>query len=139
MSFRYLWIVSISSQSVLYFRPFPNVEKRAQRMGLPVVDMKADDALVKSLLTSLAIRYNKNELDCRVANQLPVVRLDYNHIKLWPVIVIEQNGILFCCYPLCDDQSNDLIDHKSISLCFTALQTIAHYFSTEKVLNLLLV
>jgi len=120
-------------------RRFLNVEKRAQRLGLPEVDIKADEALIKSLLTALAISYNKNELDCCVANQLPVVQLDYNNVKLWPVIVIEQNGILFCCFPLCDDQSNDLIDHKSISLCFTALQTIAHYFAVEKVLNPLLI
>ncbi len=140
MSFRYLWIVSITSRSVLYFRRFPNVEKRAQRMGLSQVDIKSDEQLINSLLTSLAINNNNNNsFDCCVANQLPVIQLVYNNINLWPIIVIEQNGILFCCYPLCHNESKSLIDQKAISLSFTALQTIAHYFSLEKVILISLV
>ncbi len=136
MSFRYLWIVSINSRSVLYFRRFANVEKRAQRMGLSQVDIKSDEQLINSLLTSLAINNNNNNnsFDCCVANQLPVIQLIYNNVNLWPIIVIEQNGILFCCYPLCENESKNLIDQKAISLSFTALQTIAHYFSLEKVI-----
>jgi hypothetical protein len=105
-------------------------------MGLSQVDIKSDEQLINSLLTSLAINNNNNNnsFDCCVANQLPVIQLIYNNVNLWPIIVIEQNGILFCCYPLCENESKNLIDQKAISLSFTALQTIAHYFSLEKVI-----
>ena len=136
MSFRYLFIVSLNQRSVLYLRRFPNVEKRAQTMGLSKVNLKCDKQLIDSLMTSLAINTkNESEFECFIANQLPVIQLSYNQTKLWPILVMEQNGILFCCYPLCDNKSFDLIDQKSIALCFTALQTMSRYFTLEKVFN----
>ena len=135
MSFRYLFIVSLNLRSILYFRRFPNVEKRAKTLGLPQISLKCDKDLVESLLTSLAITPNSDQYleNCFVANQLPVIQLTYNKTNLWPILVIESNGLLFCCYPLCENNSNELIDEKSIAESFTALQTISRYFTLEKV------
>src|SRR5690348_11517939 len=126
MPFRYIFIISLNSRKVVYLRRFPNVEKRAQMKGLTQVDIKCDEELIDSLFTSLAIN-TKTDSDSEgfVANQLPVIQLNYKKTKLWPILVIEQNGLLFCCYPLCDKNSFELIDEKSIAECFTALQTIS--------------
>ena len=136
MALQYFWIVSLSLRSVLYLRRFPNVEKRAERRGLPKIAIKWDQQLVDSVLSSLAITRNSElTFDCCVANQLPVIELSYDNIKIWPVIVIEQNGLLFCCHPLCETDSRDLIDEKSIAMCFTTLQMISRHFTIEKGLS----
>lgn len=136
MCLRYFWVVSLSPRSVVYLRRFPNVDKAAQRRGLATIAIKWEPQLVDSLLSSLAItRDNELAFDCGVSNQLPVIELFYDKCKIWPVIVIEQNGLLFCCHPLCDTDSRELIDHKSIAMCFTILQMISRYFAVEKGLS----
>ncbi|CAG2162670.1 unnamed protein product [Oppiella nova] len=143
MSLRYFWIISLNLRSVLYFRRFANVHKRAQRMGLQDIDITSDNQLIDSVLTSLGINSGSSddsESQCFQSNQLPVIAMDYKSSHLWPILVVEHKGILFCGYPLCamnghKETTIDLIDEKCISLCFTSLQTISRYFTSDKDLS----
>lgn len=73
------------------------------------------------------------DFDCSLKNQLPVVEMVFKEVKLWPILVIEHGGILFCALPLVDTSSRDLIDHISVSIAFSALQAIIKHFARENV------
>lgn len=74
------------------------------------------------------------DYNCSLRNQLPVVEMKFKEAKLWPVVVIEQNGILFCALPLVDGTSKELIDHISVSIAFAAIQAIIKHFTRENVI-----
>ena len=134
MTLRRLWIVSINLRNVIYSRNFSLVEKRAIKLGLAKILEGNQNEIVESLLTSLAITQSKNQqFDCKSPNALPLIEIQFQSVKLWPIIVIEQNGILFCGLTLIDDQSLQPIHCPSISLTLTALQVVADYYSNEKV------
>lgn len=134
MTLRKLWIVSINLKNVIYSRNFSLVEKRAMKLGLTKIPEGNQNEIVESLLTSLAIVQNKSQqFDCKSPNAVPLIEIQFQSVKLWPIVVIEQNGILFCGLTLIDDQSSQPIHCPSISLTLAALQVIADYYSNEKV------
>ncbi|XP_054159645.1 AP-5 complex subunit mu-1-like [Oppia nitens] len=141
MALRYFWIISLTTKSVVFLRRFPTVEKRAQNFGHKEVIITGDDLLVDAMLTSLAINRVTDDEAFQLSsrNELPVVGLKYKDNNLWPILVIEQNGFLFCGFPFCESHPKsdtiELIDDKSIALCFTCLQTIARYFTADKGLS----
>lgn len=77
------------------------------------------------------------DFDCSLSNQLPVVEMTFKDMKIWPVIVVEHGGILFCGLPLTEGPSRELIDHMSISMAFAALQAIIKQFTRENVSKVL--
>lgn len=81
-------------------------------------------------------RHYITDINCSLMNQLPVVEMSVKDTKMWPVVVIEQNGILFCALPLVDASSKELIDHISVSVAFAAIQAIIKHFTRENVIIL---
>lgn len=80
--------------------------------------------------------FNENrasDFDCSVSNQLPVVAMTFKDMRIWPVLVVEHGGILFCGLPLIKGESTELIDHISISTAFAALQAIIKQYTRENV------
>ncbi|KAI1296922.1 hypothetical protein HDE_05197 [Halotydeus destructor] len=158
MSIRRIWIISVANRSVLYTRAFPIIEQNARSKGFsPCLSFSSssdEEDFVSSLFSTLGlenpfVRRNslttdslgfysiesnekfKSEYDCSTENQLPVVSVTFKAVDLWPVIVIESNGILFCALPLIQSDSKELLDHISVSTSFCALQNFVTNFNKD--------
>lgn len=133
MSLRAIWIVSLCQDfgKVYYSRIFQTVEKRAQKLykDLFVKSPKCDE-FGKSLLIKLGLNSPKEFIEWRDSAcsqiQLPVLSLKTSEGDLWPILVIEQHGYLFCCLPLIEEKfENDkkisLFQIQSLSVGFSVL------------------
>ena len=150
------WIVSIRSRSLLYSREFPINSARARKscissLRLPARSADAADLFVVAVFDALGLDpprrsdslesledlgHEANQLptfDFSTCNQLPVVRLKIGQHSLWPLLIIEHSGNLFCGLPLIENDSDKLIDHLPISTAFTTLQTIIRFYSIDEV------
>ena len=84
--------------------------------------------LIDAILLSLGV-LNRDESSLK-KNQLPTVELSFRGSVLWPVLVCEQSGNLFCALPLIEDPSREVIDHLSISPVFSFLQKVMQIFAS---------
>ncbi|XP_023244653.1 AP-5 complex subunit mu-1-like [Centruroides sculpturatus] len=139
MSLRAIWIVSLCQDfgKVYYFRVFQTVERRAQKIHKDLFTKIPNcDEFSKSLLIKLGLNSSKEFIEWRDSAssqmQLPVLSLKINDGELWPVLVIEQFGYLFCCLPLVEEKYEN--DHKislfqiqSVSVGFSVLLGIISF------------
>lgn len=138
MSIRVIWILSLPKRSVLYVKTFPLVEGRARKLSLhpvPSIQSGEDEGnLVDSILHSLGLSVSSASIQRReiVRNQVPAIELSFKSSTLWPVLVSEQGGLLFCCLPLINNtESKELIDNLEISLAFAFLQKLMSFCTHE--------
>lgn len=138
MSIRVIWILSLPKRSVLYVKTFPLVEGRARKLSLhpvPSIQSGEDEGnLVDSILHSLGLSVSSSSIQRKeiVRNQVPAIELSFKSSTLWPVLVSEQGGLLFCCLPLINNtESKELIDHLEISLAFAFLQKLMSFCTHE--------
>lgn len=143
MSLRSLWIVSIpqSSQSeiqsrLLFSRVFPTVEKKAKNIeGDNYVQICNIPEFINGLLFELGHREGIDKFipardTCRKFEQKPVFEVTTSAGKVWPVVVVEQKGLLFCCVPLVEQGSNTrppLIQIPSVTMGFSLLCGLADF------------
>ena len=132
MSMRGFWILSLQKRSLIYSKTFPVFENKARKMSFdpffPVRTPEDEVDLIDGILLSLGV-LNRDESSPK-KNQLPTIELSYRGSVLWPVLVCEQSGNLFCALPLIEDPSKEIIDHLSISPAFSFLQKVMQIFSS---------
>lgn len=131
MSLRALWIVLPSKDTVspLYVKYFPTVEARSKsQLDSKYVPIPDPEDFVKLLLVQVGLVHG----DCFVESRdgcdkpalYPAFHLEVEKGTLWPVVVLESKGLMFCALPLetADiDSCSSLVNLSSVS---TALEVL---------------
>lgn len=139
MSLRKLWIISIDNARVVYSRSFPSNELSALKKNALPVEVFDDKTFSDCVFRILSLKKYQNpdevRLDCKSLNQLPVIRLtDDIGRSLWPILIVQQDRLLFCALPLIQNQSSQLvIDEPGITQSLRTLQSLIVHLVTEKV------
>ncbi|XP_064602639.1 AP-5 complex subunit mu-1-like [Liolophura sinensis] len=110
MSVRGVWVISQAGVSdggrLLFSRRFPTVEKRSRMVdGSDYVPVPNNQEFVSNLCTELGLKGKAGKFlskrdSCLKIDQKPIFEVITSHGNLWPVLVVEQFGVLFCCIPL---------------------------------------
>ena len=119
-------------RTLLYSKIFPVIENKAQKnnydpfFGVSSLEDEVD--LIDGILVSLGV-LNKEDTSSLKKNQMPTIELCYRGSNLWPVLVCEQTGLLFCALVLVENESRNVMDHLSVSTVFSFLQKVMQVFS----------
>ncbi|XP_014663260.1 PREDICTED: AP-5 complex subunit mu-1-like [Priapulus caudatus] len=115
---------------------YATVERRAkilqgeQYTPIPS-DVEFEELLVHEIgLRFPAYKFIESRDGCKKVLQKPVFQLPTPAGNLWPLIIIEQNGLLFLCLPLVDVQGVSrppLIQIPGISVGFSLVLSLADY------------
>eukprot|EP00058_Branchiostoma_floridae_P018990 XP_002604479.1 hypothetical protein BRAFLDRAFT_79220 [Branchiostoma floridae] len=144
MSIRGLWVISPGTgennpASVLFSSHYPTVERRAAILtggGGNTVQMLDDVAFCNALVEELGLNRTSNKFvswrdTCQKLSQEPVHELRLaDGATLWPVLVIEQHGLLFCCLTLVEGDAASrppLIQVPGITAGFSLLLGILDF------------
>jgi hypothetical protein len=148
MSIRCFFILSIQKKSLLYTRSFPVIEAKAKRIGLeplPPLSREEDESeLVHGVLLSLGIELEaaaasttdnshmtaSAKLDLS-SSTLPGLRVPFKSVSLWPILVTEQAGLLYCALPLMYSDDPELVHHLPVTSAFSFLQHLMSFTNNE--------
>ncbi|CAH1793186.1 unnamed protein product [Owenia fusiformis] len=138
MSLRSVWIVSLPGRTigkVLFSKYFGTVERRAKIFdGEFYTSIPDHNAFYEALTSELGVTLNplnkgSTRDSCGNIGQKPVFELTLkNNKKLWPLLVVEQYGVLFCCLPLVEDGCGSkppLVKITGLSVGFSLLLGMA--------------
>ncbi|XP_041354497.1 AP-5 complex subunit mu-1-like [Gigantopelta aegis] len=143
MSLRALWVIKLSStrkEKCLYFRKFPTSEKKAKTIdGDAYVPLPQTEYFIQLLLTEVRLSAASSKFivardTCSKEDEKPVFELETSAGKLWPIVVIQQYGLLLCCLPLVEQGSQNkppLVHIPSVSLGFSLLCGISDFLRTQ--------
>lgn len=138
MSIRALWIVPIVRQStadllqdnIIFTRYFPLIEKKVRSAnGEAYISLPSPTEFSNVLLFELGFKDEEKFIQsrdtCQKVERKPVFEVTTPAGTVWPVVVVEQRGLLFCCLPLVPDNLTtsrpDLIQIPGVSLGFSLL------------------
>ncbi|KAK3093878.1 hypothetical protein FSP39_021341 [Pinctada imbricata] len=118
-------------------KTFPTVEKQAKSIhGEHYVQLPKNSEFVNGLLFELGHKTGSEKFiqsrdTCRKHEQKPVYEVAHGSGNTWPIVVVEQRGLLFCCLPLVTqtmtDRKPSLIEIPSVTLGFSLLCGMADY------------
>lgn len=140
MSLRKLLIFSAqqidSAKHILFSRSFPVAEKKAKQIqGNKYVSLPSDQELVNGLLFELghlvegAESFNPRRDSCVRVEEKPVVEISTSLGMIWPLVVVEQKGIVYCCIPVVESKERPpLLQIPAVTLGFTLLCGLADFF-----------
>ncbi|XP_078000714.1 AP-5 complex subunit mu-1-like [Glandiceps talaboti] len=147
MSVRALWIIKLPvggvAGNVIFARTFPTVEKRAKNLTtsdnhVAVPEGKEFyDAIATELgLNIKSTKFVKSRDTCQkiLTQQKPVYEVTTDKGKLWPVVIIEQFGLLFCCLPLVEagsDKRPALVTLPGVTMGISLLQHVAEFVGPQ--------
>ncbi|KAG1681057.1 AP-5 complex subunit mu-1 [Nymphon striatum] len=144
MSIRSIWVISLSSDKkgdAVFSRKYNSVETRAKKLyGDDYHRIPDNQTLIQCLLAEFGFmpeskKFQKQRDACNKLVQVPVIELKTAIGFLWPVLVIEQSGYLYCCLPLVEDSSmlkgKKLLDIPSIAVGFSLLMGIAEFCTSS--------
>lgn len=152
MSIRCFFILSIQRKSLLYTKSFPVIEAKAKRLGLqpvpPLSHEEDESELVHGVLLSLGIELaggavsdNSHLPTCDrldlSSSTLPGLQVSFKSVRLWPILVTEQSGLLYCALPLMYSEDRELVHHLPVSAAFSFLQHLMSFTCNESRLILL--
>ena len=150
MSIRCFFILSIQRKSLLYNKSFPVIEAKAKRLGLqsvpPLTREEDESELVHGLLLSLGIELagsasDNSHLSASApdlsSSTLPGLQVSFKSVDLWPILVTEQAGLLYCALPLMYSEDRELVHHLPVSAAFSFLQHLMSFVNNESRLVLL--
>ncbi|XP_049941483.1 AP-5 complex subunit mu-1-like isoform X2 [Schistocerca serialis cubense] len=131
MSLRAIWIVlpSKDAASPLYVKYFPTVEARSKsQLGGKYVPIPDPEDFVKLLLLQVGLVHG----DCFVESRdgcdkpalYPAFHLEVEKGTLWPVVVLEGRGLMFCALPLEAVDINTCKSLVNMSSVSTALEVL---------------
>lgn len=144
MSLQAIWIipcVSSEDHKVLFSRFYQIFIRKSKQLEQDkYVPIPANPEFAKKLLFELG--YTKDEFSkfvsardtCENIEQKPVYEITTGQGKLWPVVVVEQNGLLFCCLPFVPQGSHNrppLIDIPGVTVGFTLMCTLAEFLKNS--------
>lgn len=152
MSIRCLWVISVSNKHLLVNRTFLAIESRAKSLGsppLPILTSADDESLlVQAVLSALLVNTQQpqtNETsflnDIPIENHerstLPALEITFKGFKLWPIIICEQSGLLYCALPLIEHTNvKSLVDHLPVSVAYAFLQQAVSFLSENPLTDL---
>lgn len=127
MTMRALCIVSIphkDAATTIYYRRFPTVERRAQRLAgyVPLPPHKALAAALASCLDDSNLQSWRERVDRPL--QLPALELSTAQGALWPFVFVEKEGLHFGCLPLVSVPPGERPDLLSLPEVTTALMAV---------------
>ena len=158
MSIRCFFILSVHKQSLLYIKSFPVIEAKAKRLGLeplpPLSQDQDEKELVQAVLKSLGIETKSPLSDATsqsvglnpiVTNQqqdlssscLPGLEIYFKSTSLWPILITEQSGMLYCALPLMYSDDRELAHHLPVSAAFSFLQHVMSFTESESRLTMI--
>lgn len=150
MSIRCFWLISTTNKCILYNRTFAAIESKAKSIGLPSLPTiySSDDAnqLVDSILTTLSVNVQRDNTIGETLNEIkieslerltiPALKITFKDTIIWPLVVCEQLGLLYCSLPLIElPNETSLVDHLSVSVSFAFLQQIMLFNSNNRSLQ----
>ncbi|XP_071962406.1 AP-5 complex subunit mu-1-like [Antedon mediterranea] len=139
MSIRAVWVVPLpgfSSEKVIFSRTFTTVERRAKVFDdEDYVHIPNEIEFYSALMDQLGLRQPQQQFvesrdSCSKEFQKPVFELKTKNGALWPVIVFEQNSLLFCCLSLVEQGCKlrpPLINIPGLSQGFSLLVNMADF------------
>ncbi|XP_071477313.1 AP-5 complex subunit mu-1-like [Diadema antillarum] len=141
MALRAVWIIPLPGngpKAVVFSRKYSTVERRARIFAASqengdFVRVPNEEVLYQNVLDELGFNYPSNKFiasrdSCDKAFQKPVFEVTTKEGKLWPVIMVEKYGFLFCCLPLVESSTSarpPLIDIPGVSVGFSLLYQLA--------------
>lgn len=152
MSLRCFWLISTSTKSLLYNRTFVAIEAKAKANGLtplPIISSPEDEfILVKAVLSSLGVQFQEdsntsndssatsslNNIPTRSLERstIPALEINFKDLTIWPLIVCEQLGLLYCALPLIElPNEGHLVDHLPVSVTFAFLQQVMSFYNSN--------
>lgn len=149
MSVQALWIVKTQSggidgrsNPVLFARFYqPYIKKSKQIDGEKYVPLLNNAEMAKALLFELGYtqdgftKFVPSRDSCQQVEQKPVYELSTSQGKLWPLVVVEQQGLALCCLPFVPQGASKrppLIDIPGVTLGFTLLCALGDFLRTTQ-------
>ncbi|XP_048731973.1 AP-5 complex subunit mu-1-like isoform X2 [Ostrea edulis] len=116
-------------------RQFPLVEKKARSSnGEDYISLPNPTEFSNALLFELGYRDEEKFIQkrdtCQRVDRKPVLEVATSLGTIWPVVVVEQRGLLLCCLPLVPENSStrpDLIQIPGVSIGFSLLCGLADF------------
>ena len=152
MSIRCFWVISVSNKHLLVNRTFLAIESRAKSSGSPPLPTlaSADDEtlLVQAVLSALLVNTQQNDshktsflndipIETHERSTLPALEILFKGCKLWPIIICEQSGLLYCSLPLIEHTNvKSLVDHLPVSVTFAFLQQAVSFLANNSLTDL---
>ncbi|XP_061173880.1 AP-5 complex subunit mu-1-like [Saccostrea echinata] len=142
MSIRALWIVPIVRhtntdllQNSIVLRHYPLIEKKAKLVnGEDYISLPNPTEFSNALLFELGYRDEEKFIQtrdtCQKVDRKPVFEVTTSTGTIWPLVVVEQRGLLFCCLPLVPENLStrpNLIQIPGVSLGFSLLCGLADF------------
>ncbi|KAL5008089.1 hypothetical protein ScPMuIL_013670 [Solemya velum] len=144
MSLRGVWILTTPSAGsgniesrLLFSRIYQTVEKKMHVIhGEDFVPLPPNQELVTSLLYelgySVSSKFATVRDTCTKVEEKPVVEIETSVGKHWPVVIVEQPGLLYCCIPsvetcIAGGKRPPLIKIPGVTLGFSLLCVLADY------------
>ncbi|XP_046351242.1 AP-5 complex subunit mu-1-like [Haliotis rufescens] len=141
MSIRAIWVVKLPSTNNkspknIFFRKFPTVEKKTKQVegsnyiAIPNSPQFLQQLLVETGLSQASGEFVGSRDQCSKQDEKPVFEVDTSSGRIWPFIVIEQQGVLYCCLvhvPQGAHLRPNIIEIPSVSLGFSLLCGVAEY------------
>lgn len=148
MSIRCFFILSIQRKALLYNKSFPVIEAKAKRLGLqtvpPLTREEDEGELVQSVLMSLGIDLPDDNTHLSAStphdlssSTLPGLQVTFKSVALWPILVTEQAGLLYCALPLMYSDDRELVHHLPVSAAYSFLQHLMSFTGNESRLILI--
>ncbi|KAH3711703.1 AP-5 complex subunit mu-1-like isoform X4 [Dreissena polymorpha] len=146
MSLQAVWIIRISEtkskyeDSILFSRFYQTFIKKSKDIeGSHYVPLPSNPELAKAVLFELGHtdgleKFLVDRDTCQKMEQKPVYEINTSNGKLWPFVVVEQAGLLFCCLPFVPQGLNPrppLIDIPGVTLGFTLLCTLTDFLRNK--------
>lgn len=148
MSIQALWVVKTGvgdeKENPVPFARFyqPYIKKSKQIDGDKYVPLPSNSELAKTVLFELGYtqegftKFIPSRDSCQRVEQKPVYELCTSQGKLWPVVVVEQPGLVLCCLPYVPESASKrppLIDIPGVTLGFTLLCALGDFLRTTPV------
>ncbi|XP_071791604.1 AP-5 complex subunit mu-1-like [Asterias amurensis] len=140
MSIRAVWVLPLPGngpEGIVFIKKYPTVEKRAlvftgtqDHVQFPPENLLYDATLEELGLKHPSTKYVESRDTCEKQFQKPVFEVKVPGGNLWPVVIIEKFGLLFCCLPLVEqgcEPRPPLISILGISLGFSLLGAMADF------------
>ncbi|XP_064622684.1 AP-5 complex subunit mu-1-like [Lineus longissimus] len=139
MSIRGLWILTLPGKTagkVIFSRFFPTIERKTRILeGDQFVAVPDDQEFGEALYGELGWKNKSDKFvesrdTCRKSERKPVYEISTAAGRLWPLVVIEQFGLIFCCLPAVEKngrEQSSLIQFPGIPVAFSLLLTMMDF------------
>ncbi|KAL4237972.1 adaptor complexes medium subunit [Mactra antiquata] len=143
MSLQAIWIVHIPKSgdviapTVPFSRLYQTYLMKAKQVEQDKhVPLPNNPEFARSLIFELGYtkdgfsKFIESRDSCKIPDQKPVYELNTSQGKLWPVVVVEQPGLLLCCLPFVAQGASKrppLIEIHGVTLGFTLLCALGDF------------